>query len=409
VALSKPALVIVGAGMAGTAAAYAAVSAGAAVTLVHDRAGATALTSGALDLEPWDAPLSFEHAKHERDAARDAELTAFLAALGGYRRGAAEPKSTCVIATASGVVRTAFGADQALLDLSPLAGKRVAVADVERDDWDAPLLAKTLAVSAWAERTGTSFVPVALRLLRSGHERRIAPYDFAALHDDEARRRSLAEAIKAAPGAADAWLFGPWLGLEPSTVTALRAVVPLPLGETLSPLGGAAGARFEAARDRLLQAHGVAVRRARVTRVEARGPRFALALEADDGAEERALEAAAVVLATGGVGAGGITFTWSRPGVVSGFELPIAAPVALALDGETLGGGGSLYGPSLETVGLGALERVGIACDRLGRPVGTNSPQSGLFVAGDAVAGRSRTMLEAALTGLAAGNVAVRG
>ncbi len=409
-ALSKPALVIVGAGMAGTAAAYAAVSAGAAVTLVYDRAGATALTSGALDLEPWDAPLSFEHAKHERDAGRDAELTAFLAALGFYRRGAAEPKSTCVVATASGVVRSAFGADQALLDLSPLAGKRIAVADVERDDWDAPLLAKTLAVSAWAERTGTSFVPVALGLLRSGHERRIAPYDFAALHDEEARRRSLAEAIEAAPGVADAWLFGPWLGLEPSTVTALRAVVPLPLGETLSPLGGPAGARFEGARDRLLQAHGVAVVHARVTRVEARGPRFALALDADaGGAEARELEAAAVVLATGGVGAGGVTFTWSRPGVVSGFELPISAPVALALDGETLGGGGSLYGPSLEVLGLGALERVGIACDRLGRPVGTNSPQSGLFVAGDAVAGRPRTMLEAALAGLAAGNVAVRG
>jgi kumamolisin len=36
------------------------------------------------------------------------------------------------------------------------------------------------------------------------------------------------------------------------------------------------------------------------------------------------------------VGAGGITFTWTRPGVVSGFELPFSAPVALALDGETL-------------------------------------------------------------------------
>jgi len=408
--LSSSTVVVVGAGIAGTAAAYAAVSAGATVTLVHDRAGATALTSGALDLEPWDAPLSFEHAKHERDAGRDVELTAFLAALGGYRRGGAEPKSTCVVATASGVVRTAFGADLALLDLSQLGGKRIAVADIERDDWDAPLLAKTLAVSAWAERTGTSFVPVPLGLLRTGHERRIAPYDFAALHDDEARRRSLAEAIKAAPGAADAWLFGPWLGLEPGTVTALRAAVPLPLGETLSPLGGAAGARFEAARDRLLAARGVAVRRARVTRVETRGTRFVLALDADAGGDEaRELEAAAVVLATGGVGAGGIAFTWTRPGVVSGFELPFSAPVALALDGETLGGGGSLYGPSLETVGLGALERVGIACDRLGRPVGTNSPESGLFVAGDAVSGRPRTMLEAALTGLAAGNVAVRG
>src|SRR5262249_52436248 len=159
---------------------------------------------------------------------RDDELGAFLAALGIYQRGGAEPKSTAMIATASGVVRPAWCTDRALLDLAPLAGKRVAVADVERDDWDAPLLAKTLGVSAWAESTLTSFVSVPLRLLRTGHERRIAPYDFAALHDDEARRRSLAEAIEAAPGVADAWLFGPWLGLDPNTVTALRAVVPLP-------------------------------------------------------------------------------------------------------------------------------------------------------------------------------------
>lgn len=408
-ALNHTTVIVVGAGMAGTAAAFAAAKAGASVSVLHDRAGATALTSGALDLDAWDAPLSFEHAKHERDAGRDRELTAFLAELGGYRRGGAEPKSTCVVATASGVVRPAFGADQALLDLSPLAGRRIAVADVERDDWDAPLLAKTLAASAWAERTGTSFAPVPLRALRAGHERRIASYDFAALHDEPARRAALAEALKAS--GAEAWLLGPWLGLEPDTVTTLRSLVPAPLGETLSPLGGPAGARFERARDRLFVASKLDVRRARVTHLEPRGSRVAVRFEADgangDGARE--LEAASVVLATGGVGAGGVAFTWTRPDVVRGFELPFAAPLALALDGETLGGGGSLYGPSLETLGLGALERVGIACDALGRPVGTISSECRLFVAGDAVAGRPRTMLEAALAGLAAGNVAVRG
>jgi hypothetical protein len=94
--------------------------------------------------------------------------------------------------------------------------------------------------------------------------------------------------------------------------------------------------------------------------------------------------------------------------VIRGFELPFEAPVALALDGERLGGGGSLYGPSLETIGLGALERVGIDCDALGRPLGQNPDETGLFVAGDAVSGRPRTMLEAALAGLRTGNVATR-
>ena len=114
--MSNPTVVVVGAGMAGTAAAYAAVGAGAAVTLVHDGAGATALTSGALDLEAWDGALSFAKAKHERDAGRDDELALFLAALGIYQRGGAEPKSTAMVATASGAgifLRTASASGQA--------------------------------------------------------------------------------------------------------------------------------------------------------------------------------------------------------------------------------------------------------------------------------------------------------
>ena len=109
------------------------------------------------------------------------------------------------------------------------------------------------------------------------------------------------------------------------------------------------------------------------------------------------------------MGAGGIVLTRERPQNLGGFALPFAAPVTLGLDGEALGGGGSLFGPSLETLGLGALERVGIRCDALGRPVGQNPEESGLLVAGDAVMGRPRTMLEAALAGLATGNIAARG
>jgi len=63
---------------------------------------------------------------------------------------------------------------------------------------DNNLLARTLAASAWAVRTQTRFSAVPLRILRTGHERRIAPYDLAALHDDPARRSALAEALKRA-------------------------------------------------------------------------------------------------------------------------------------------------------------------------------------------------------------------
>jgi hypothetical protein len=148
-------------------------------------------------------------------------------------------------------VRPALGADDALLELAPLAGRHIAVAEADRDDWDAPLLARTLAASAWAARTKTRFSAVPVRLLRTGHERRIAPYDLAALHDEPSRRAALAEALRAASAGVDAWLLGPWLGLEPSTVRELRALCPLPLGESTSLMGGAAGARFELSRDRL--------------------------------------------------------------------------------------------------------------------------------------------------------------
>jgi hypothetical protein len=405
-------LVVVGAGMAGTAAAFAAASAGAQVIVVHDRAGASALSSGALDREPWDGEPGGAGASRRDEAANDEELRGFIGALGVYRLPAARAAESGLIATQAGIVRACAGADDALLELAALAGRRIAVADVERDDWDAPLLARTLSASPWAERSHTTFVPVAVRLLRVGSERRIAPYDFASLHDDPARRSALAEALKAASGGVDAWLVGPWLGLDPETVKTLRTLVPLPLGETTSLMGGPAGARFERARDRLLAARGIELRQARVVSVARRGARWMVELAGEDDGTSAGrvleLEARAVVLATGGVGAGGIRLTW-EPARVSGFELPFRAPVSLGLDGEALGGGGSLFGPSLETLGLGVLERVGIRADALGRPVGQNPEETGLFVAGDAVMGQSRTMFRAALAGLAAGNVAARG
>jgi anaerobic glycerol-3-phosphate dehydrogenase len=409
--MGEPPVVVIGAGMAGTAAAFAAASAGARVVVVHDRAGATALYSGALDLEPWDAARSSEATLRSHDAPRDERLARLLAALGVHRLTGVHPERAGLIATHSGVVRPALGADDALLELAPLAGRHIAVAEADRDDWDAPLLARTRAASAWAARTKTRFSAVPVRLLRTGHERRIAPYDLAALHDEPSRRAALAEALRAASAGVDAWLLGPWLGLEPSTVRELRALCPLPLGESTSLMGGAAGARFELSRDRLFAERGVELRQGRVTRVSARGSRYGVELESADagpGARPVELEARAVVLATGGVGAGGVRFAWQPPSVIRGFELPFEAPVALALDGERLGGGGSLYGPSLETIGLGALERVGIDCDALGRPLGQNPDETGLFVAGDAVSGRPRTMLEAALAGLRTGNVATR-
>jgi len=385
--------------MAGTAAAWAASRGGKRVVSVQDRAGASSLYAGLVEAEPVVTSPFGASAPPPADLG-DATLRAFVAALGVLRLGREH------IATASGVVRPTLGADHALLDVSPLAGKRIAVADVGRDDWDAPLIARTLAASPWAEATRTTFTSVAVKALRAGHERRIPPYDFAALHDDELRQRSFAEALKYASEGVDAWLTGPWLGLAPETVGVLRRLVPLPLGETTSPLGGAAGARFEGARDRLLASAPVERLAGRVTAVRAMGGRWLVEFTDDDGKTDD-VEARAVVLATGGVAAGGLLFTMDPGRRQRGFALPFEAPVVVSLDGDVQGGGGSLYGPSLETVGLGVLERAGILTDSSGRPRGLGE-ENALFVAGDAVAGRPRTMLEAAVSGLAVGTVAAR-
>jgi len=400
--MAEAPVVVVGAGMAGTAAAWAASRAGQRVVVVHDRAGASALYAGLLELEPeGETSRSGAPLERHRDPLNDAALAGFVVALGTLRLGREQN------ATASGVVRATLGADTAVLDLTPLAGKRIGVADIGRDDWDAPLIARTLAASHWAATSSTTFVSVPVKALRAGHERRIPPYDFAALHDDDTRRRSLVEALKHASDGVDAWLTGPWLGLEAGSVSLLRRMLPLPLGETTSPMGGPAGARFEAARDRLLADQRVEVVRGRLRTVRPLGGRWALDI-AVDGSEPDELEARAVVLATGGVAAGGLLFTMDPERRERGFTLPFEAPVTVSLDGDAQGGGGSLYGPSLETIGLGALERAGIDADSSGRPRGLGASEQGLLVAGDAVAGRPRTMLEAAVAGLAAGTVAAR-
>jgi glycerol-3-phosphate dehydrogenase subunit B len=361
--------------------------------VIHDRAGSSALYSGALD----DA---FDGAKPDEELPLEAK--AFADALGLWRLG------PTTLATREGVVRAASGADRALLDLDSLAGKHVAVADVARDDWDAPLLVSALEKSSWAVRTSTKFSLVAIAALHRGHERRITSHDFAALHDDPERLDALATQLSEMGRGYDGWLVGPWLGTASSTAARLRRSIALPVGETTSFVGGAAGARFEGARDALFRSQNIESRRARMTAVEGRGERWAVRFEdADDGGGEGELEAEAVVLATGGVAAGGIELAWVPEHGVHGFRLPFDAPVLLSIDGEPGDSGGSLYGVSLETRGLGLLERVGMHVDVTGNAFHGGVSCAGLLVAGDAVAERARTVLEALRSGIRAGRGAL--
>jgi thioredoxin reductase len=87
----------------------------------------------------------------------------------------------------------------------------------------------------------------------------------------------------------------------------------------------------------------------------------------------------------------------------TGFRLSFEAPVALELDGEVIEGVSSLASVDFVERGLGALLKVGIAT----RGDGSASNNAGLFVAGDAVAGRPRAALFAARSGLLAGRGAL--
>lgn len=350
-------VVVVGAGFAGVAAAFAARRAGAAVTLVQHGAGASSLYAGAVDgrLTEPAKPLTLE-----------------LAAALGLRLS-----PSTVVATREGVARPAAGADSALLDLGPLAGKCIGLVDVARDDWDGPLLARSLAASAWARASGTRFELVPLELLEKSHQRRVSPYDFATSFERAERPAWLAELLKAHAGP-DAWLFGPWLGVRRELARELSVQVGVPVGEVTSPPGGVAGARFELRSLALLRSLEVELVSAAVTRVTPKQDKVTATLA--DGVE---LVGDALVVACGGFVSGAIELCAVLSGAApAGFELAISGLPPLRLLGEPGRSVSSLFGVDLSAHGQGLLERVGLPVTARGGVEG--APR--VFAAGDVTA-----------------------
>lgn len=373
-------VVVVGGGVAGVAAAWAAKRAGARVTLLHGAAGASALYSGALD--HGDGP-------NQRIAA---DLAHFATALGCWTYGAGPYR----VATETGMCRRVDGRDSALLDLEPLAGKCVGVVTALHSAWDAALVARQLGASTWARKSTTKFTAVPGEGLLAPEEQAVPLYDLAMRFDAPERFKRLCEILESARGDCDALLLGPWLGLSSDIAQQATQTLGVPVGETTSAPGGVAGARFERARDSLLQADEVEVRSARVERVAATGDGFAVHTAADE------VVAHAVVLAIGGVAAGGILLDDARPDHPGGacFHASLQAPVTLQLDGKPVERVSTLHGVDFCLAGLSTLERVGIAA-KLGQ-----TTERGLFVAGDCVAGAPRSALEAASSGIRVGTLA---
>jgi glycine/D-amino acid oxidase-like deaminating enzyme len=387
-------VLIIGGGVAGTAAALAAARPGVRVTLVDGGPGASTLATGALDALPWHRA----QAQPEPIASSSRKT---LEALGGYLL----PDSGARLLTTAGIVRQARGHDAALLDVGRLTGKRIGVVACDRPGWDAAALAR-----AW----GAHYEPVDAAILRHVDEHVLPDADFATRHDDEARLQWLADRLRETLARVGenmaAFVLPPCLGVERARAQRLSELVRVPCGEAIALPGGPSGLRFERARDRALDKAGVERASHRAISVVREGDRWRVAMR--DGS---AAEGDGVVVATGGLLGGGIEYAPADSVIASAlppsarqpFRLTIDAPMALGSGGIPLERPGSLFGKAPESLAWpfvrdALMDRVGVLADAEG------AAAPGLFVAGDLRADRPRTWLDVLATGVAAGAAAVR-
>ncbi|WP_437316667.1 FAD-binding protein [Sorangium sp. So ce385] len=408
-------ILVIGAGVAGLAAAWSARRRGAQVTVISAGVGETALAGGAVDDVPWEQVERAARLLGSDLPAGDLAPAArqLAAELGLWD----VPQASGVrLATVAGRIRPARGRDRALLDLGSLRRTRVLIPRAARAAWDADALAEALTDEPFARARGLRFLPVDAPVLRFDDERQIADGDLAARHDDPARLSWLLDRLRQAleaAGGAGAILLGPWLGARAPRAEALAARLGVPVGEALIGAGSPAGLRFEAARDALLAAIGAARRHGRVRAVGGDpggpgGPREGVSVHVED--EDVPLAADAVILAIGGLAGGGIVYAPPERG--AGPDLPArgGAPFALSIEapvtlGDARGAFGvvsSMQGPELDVVAWprgerpGALESVGVRCEGV-------RAAPGILAAGATIAGRARTVLDAVTTGLRAG------
>jgi glycerol-3-phosphate dehydrogenase subunit B len=410
-------VLVIGGGLSGLAAAYAARRAAPEVNvvLVTGRLGATEFSPGALDDTPWDeleraeAVLSSVGARVDDAPEREleAELRGLLDALGLFA-----PASTGrpLLATSGGVLRRCRVAPKTALDLRTCGDRLVLLPDLDRQGWDATSLARSLA----ADPRAPALQVASALALRFSDEALIADVDLARRHDDPARVEWLGRELlraKERAGRAVAFLLGPWLGVETDAAERLTSAIGCPVGEIVAAHAGTFGARFRAARTLLAEREGIDLVDGEATELLHRRDVLEVIVE------EAVHPADRVVLATGGVAGGGVVYRPPLVDATADGALHIAPSFTLSLRADVPLGpphrralAGSSEGPVLDQTAWpsgsnqGALERVGLVVDAGHRVLGSER----VFAAGDLVAERPRTTLVAAASGLAAGAAAAR-
>jgi len=322
-------VLVIGAGVAGLAAALAARDGGASVLVLDAHAGASALAGGAWDVatdvnaSPEDVfrpARSLEQAliaKSREDTAHpyaklgmnvvDAVRAAHervLPALAIYRpidlRG-----TGLLLATDLGLPRRAATAQHAVLALDSARGGAIAVAVLRGYRYtDSAFLAASLADVADIADDDRRFGALELEFFRRREDALLHPHEIAAIADGEEGRARLVQTLTRAVAGAqhDAVLLPPVLGLRSDDIAAeLLAKVGVPVGEVIAPLAGPQGLRLVRRIDAALRESGCTRRSARVRAILPRPAGTTVVL--DDGEE---LRAKAVVLATGKHTSGGL-------------------------------------------------------------------------------------------------------
>jgi hypothetical protein len=310
------------------------------------------------------------------------------------------------VVTSAGLVRDALARDVSVLDVSGATRSPCVLPRVAVGTWDADAVASCISGARAVDAT----------LLRSTDEMRLPLADLAVLHDDPTRRDWFVSRLKEALAAIDrvgCVLLPPMLGIDPATHAHVERALGVPVGESLSDPGGPRALRFLRWRDHALAALDVEVVDGHATHVD----RSKLTLVLEDGGE-RVLDHDRVVLALGGVAAGGIVFGTREHVAAGAFPDAAIAPlrpsidfadadVALHVEGRALEAAGSLFGTDADHLVLGdapAILAVGFRCDDEGRVVDRRGRAvEWLFAGGDAVEGLPRTALMAVARGAHAG------
>ena len=426
--------VVVGAGLAGAAAALALAEAGLEVVQVAAAPGATALSAGTLDVAgaspgiptlPWrDAlrgrPLLPRErlALHRRGAPShpyaqlfgggedpalpEREVEAGVATLAGWLAPAGlalvgSLGENRLLPTVPGTLRVADFAFAPAAAADLLLAREVAVVDVPSlEGFDARALARTLAREIEVLGLPKLLVSVVQPRLPEAFLAETAPARLAACLDGDDARAALARAFVGLGADGRVLLFPPVLGIgkSASLVAALEAASGARVAEALAfPPFALAGFRLQRALDAALAAAGVrriATRVLGIAASEAPGLRLAL----DDNAS---LDAEAVVLASGRFASGGLADLRDAVG-----EPLLGLPLYDA-DGRRIDGSPARRSARKGYGNEQPLFSAGVRTDQRLRPLAANGRprHARLFAAGDLLGGfdpaRERTGLGVAL------------